>query len=212
MKYFCSVYTHQISLEYLKELLPQTFPKADIVTYEQKDSKAISVTLKAGLFSGARKFVLEYSQRLAPSVSMDEVSSSFSKKLLDIKDSIGVVHTDNYRVKDQLLQKFNTVNSEVSIYSPLSLRKKLSPIIKKMAAQLDGIVKMEPLTPLSQTYGKHFLDSNMNLILDKNGRTEIKNLGIVVQAEFFNKPIPSIQLSGKTEDSTGKIISTRGVI
>ena len=64
--------------------------------------------------------------------------------------------------------------------------KELNKIIADIAKEFDAVLFVQPKTIISKSETQHFLDKDLNLIIDTNGNCEIDDLGVSINSEYFD--------------------------
>jgi hypothetical protein len=78
-----------------------------------------------------------------------------------------------------LLHKIATLNCEFSIIVEPSFTEDIVDVIKQLCISMDAIAFAQPHTEISKSDTQHFLDKNLNLILDTTGNCEIDDLKVL---------------------------------
>ena len=95
--------------------------------------------------------------------------------------------TVNEKVKDLFLHKIETLNCEFTIIQEEGEIEDLETIIANIAKELDAILFVQPDTIISKSEGQHFLDQNLNLIIDTEGNCEIEDLNVTINSVYFDE-------------------------
>ena len=79
------------------------------------------------------------------------------------------------------------LNSEFSIAVETGNELNLKPFIQDLAHEFDAVLFAQPNTIISKSDSQHFLDKDLNLIIDANGNCGIDNLEIKIETIYFDK-------------------------
>lgn len=184
----CTIYSHQLGLERIKEILQSNITNAKISTTKDDDeSDIIEIEIKEGILNAAQKLVISYRERAIPSYQIPEIDdSALTANLKGLYGFVDSLPTANEKVKDLFLQKILTINCEFSITQETGEVKDLKSIIKNIANELDAVLFVEPDNVISKSKGQHFLDKNLDLIIDTEGNCEIENLDVKINSIYFD--------------------------
>ncbi len=203
----CTIYSHYLVFDRIIEILKKTFPKGQIKIGKQSDSSIIEVIIKRGLFSSSKKLRITYRQRNIPSYQLPEIDDS--PLTTNLKGLYGFVHSlpaNNEKIKSFFLQKILTLNSEFSIQQEQGEIKELNKLIETFACNFDAILFVQPGTLISKSEDQHFLNKNLELILDGNGNSEIDELPVIIDPATFNNQTKSTEGQKARKDKSEKIL------
>ncbi|KQB39921.1 DUF4272 domain-containing protein [Flavobacterium aquidurense] len=184
----CTIYSHQLGLERIKEILQSNITNAKISNVKDDDeSDIIELEIKEGILSAAQKLVISYRERAIPSYQIPEIDdSALTANLKGLYGFVDSLPTVNEKVKDLFLQKILTLNCEFTITQEKGEVKDLKSILKNIANELDAVLFVQPDTVISKSNGQHFLDKNLDLIIDTEGNCEIENLDVKINSIYFD--------------------------
>ena len=216
----CTVYSNQLPLESIQKAIQETFPKAKMAVSTQEGNKVISVEIKKGLFSGSDKFKVNLRTRNEPEVNVAQASNCpLSRNLMGLHGFVQGIPAQNEKSKQLFLHKIKGLNSEFAFIPEKIDDSALVPLVKKLAHQLDAILFVNPDSILSKsTFGQHFLNRDLKLVLDQIGESEVDDYGPEAEAQYaeeenryqsFLAQIPAEQKDRKI--SNEKLISDRGI-
>lgn len=182
----CTLYSHYIGFDKIVEILKQRYPKANFVLENQNEFYTAGLEIKDGLFSPASKIKIGYRQRQKPSCQLTEQDDCpLSKNLKGLYGYVDSLPARNEGIKNLFLKKITTVNSEFSIIQEQGLTKDLKDLIQTISEEFDAFLFVQPNTPISQSDGQHFLNKNLELIIDGQGNCKISELDIKVESKYF---------------------------
>lgn len=183
----CTFYSHQIGFGKITGILQQVFPKGGLSVTNTDGSEVAEIVIKGGLFRKAKKVTLSYRQRLEPGYMFPEVDDSpLTSNLRGLYGFVNSIPASNETIKDLFLRKIETFNSECTLKEEGN-PSELKHLIKTLAREMDAVVFAQPDTIISQSGGQHFLDRNLDLLLDTQGNCYVDNLEVVIDAAYYDK-------------------------
>jgi Domain of unknown function (DUF4272) len=184
----CTIYSHQVGFENIKETILLNFPKGNISIHKEGESEIIEIEIKDGVSNSSKNVKILYRERAEPSYQIPEINDS--DLTANLKGLYGFVYslpTVNEKVKDLFLHKIETLNCEFTIIQEEGEIEDLEAIIANIAKELDAILFVQPDTIISKSEGQHFLDQNLNLIIDTEGNCEIEDLNVTINSVYFDE-------------------------
>jgi hypothetical protein len=189
MENFCTLYSHELAFDTISVELVSAFPKAKVSLTTEGDIKVFTVSISRGLFRAAHHFKISYRERKVPSYQIAEIDSPLTQNLSGMMGFVNSLPATNGMVKDLLLRKIETLNCEVAVLVNGIVFPELIDFLKKIAFSQQAIVFARPNTAISRSAFPHFVDSNMNLILDAEGNSEVDFLEVKINSRYFDKHI-----------------------
>ncbi len=184
----CTYYSHYIGFEKITDLLQKEFPKGILSISDPGEDKMAQLVIKGGLFSPSVTIKVSYRERAFPSYQLPEFDDSpLTANLKGLYGYITSLPATNEQLKHLLLAKVATINSEFSVEQEPQETKDIIPLLQKLATEFDAIIFTQPGTLISKSGGQHFLDHNLDLILDTSGNSEIEKLSVNIESKYFNK-------------------------
>ena len=184
----CTIYSHQVGFENIKERILLNFPKGNISIHKEGESEIIEIEIKDDVLNSSKNVKILYRERAEPSYQIPEINDS--DLTANLKGLYGFVYslpTVNEKVKDLFLHKIETLNCEFTIIQEEGEIEDLETIIANIAKELDAILFVQPDTIISKSGGQHFLDQNLNLIIDTEGNCEIEDLNVTINSVYFDE-------------------------
>ncbi|KOP38204.1 DUF4272 domain-containing protein [Flavobacterium sp. WLB] len=179
----CTIYSHHLGIQKIKEIFLSHVPKGTF----SATSEFLDFEIKGGILSPSKTIRISYRQRAVPSYKIPELDDSdLTANLKGLYGFVNSLPTVNEKVKGLFLHKIQTLNSEFSISQEKGEVKELKAILAEIAKEFDAIVFVEPDAIISKSDSQHFLDKNLNLIIDTNGNCEIDDLGVSINSEYFD--------------------------
>ena len=183
----CTIYSHNLGFDRVKEIIKTDFPEADMTVSKQDESSVIEVEIKSGLFGSAKKIRISYRERRQPSYQIPEVDDSpLTSNLKGLYNYVSSLPTENEKIKELFLRKILTLNCEFSVQQEQGEIAGLKSFIQHLATEFDAVLFVQPDTIISKSAGQHFLDRNLNLIIDAQGKCEINDLEVHIDPVYFS--------------------------
>lgn len=208
MQNYCTIYSHEIGLDQIVAAIQAVFPQAETKISEAEDSKAkvVQVAVRKGLLGTKKKFQLAYRERAKPSYQITEIDSPLTSNLTGMLSFVTELKNTNEQVKELLIQKIKTINCECAVHCSPLVRTMLTPFIEKLIQQLDAIIFAQGKIIIGKSKVQQFLDKNLNLILDMNGKSEIDTLEVNIHPKYFDAPQENISEDQKKRKTASEEI------
>ncbi|OIV40174.1 DUF4272 domain-containing protein [Flavobacterium johnsoniae] len=179
----CTIYSHHLGLERIKEIFLSHVPKGSF----SGDNEFLEFEIKGGILNPSKKLRISYRERAVPSYKIPETDDSeLTTNLKGLYGFVNSLPTVNEKVKNLFLHKILTLNSEFSINQEKGEIKELKAIVEDIAKEFDAVLFLEPKTIISKSDSQHFLDKDLNLIIDADGNCEIDDLGVSINSVYFD--------------------------
>ncbi|UTN03286.1 DUF4272 domain-containing protein [Flavobacterium bizetiae] len=183
----CTIYSHQSGFDAIKETIVSNFPEGNIVISKEEESDIIDLEIKDGISNSTQKIKILYRERAEPSYQIPEINdSALTANLKGLYGFVYSLPTVNEKVKNLFLQKIQTLNSEFTIIPEEGEIADLKTIIANIANELDAVLFVQPDVTISKSSGQHFLDKNLDLIIDTEGNCEIDELDVRINSVYFD--------------------------
>lgn len=179
----CTIYSHHLGLEKIKQIFLSHVPNGVFST----NGENLEFEVKGGILSPSKKITLFYRERAVPSYQIPQIDDSeLTANLKGLYGFVDSLPTENEKVKGLFLHKIQTLNSEFSIREDKGELKELNAIIADLAKEFDAVLFVQPKTIISKSETQHFLDKDLNLIIDADGKCEIEDLKVNINSEYFD--------------------------
>lgn len=183
----CTIYSHQSGFDAIKEIIVSNFPDGNILISKEEESDIIDLEIKDGISNSTQKIKILYRERAEPSYQIPEINdSALTANLKGLYGFVYSLPTVNEKVKDLFLHKIQTLNSEFTIIQEEGEIANVKTIIGNIAAELDAVLFVQPDATISKSSGQHFLDKNLDLIIDTEGNCEIEELNVTINSVYFD--------------------------
>lgn len=205
----CTIYSHHLGLERIKEIFLSHIPKGSF----SGDNEFLEFEIKGGILNPSKKVKISYRERAIPSYQIPEIDDSeLTANLKGLYGFVNSLPTVNEKVKNLFLHKILTLNSEFSINEEKREIKELKNIIKDIAQEFDAVLFVQPDTIVSKSDTQHFLDKDLNLIIDTNGNCEIDDLGVSINSVYFDEDQNEVDDDQKQrKDTSEKILEKENI-
>lgn len=183
----CTIYSHQSGFDVIKEIILSNFPDGEVLVDKDDECYTLDLEIKEGILNSSQKMTFLYRERAEPSYQIPEINDS--ALTANLKGLYGFVHslpTVNEKVKELFLHKIQTLNSEFTIIQEEGETADLKTIIGTIAEELDAVLFVQPEAVISKSSGQHFLDKDLNLIIDTDGNCEIDTLDVKINSIYFD--------------------------
>lgn len=212
----CTIYSHYLVLDRILEMVRETIPGADIKITRPEGGAIIDISIKDktsgfSLYKKSSKLKITYRERAKPSYMLPETDDS--ALTTNLRGMYGFVHslpTLHAEVKNRFLHKILTINSEFSIEAEGEVND-LGILIPRFAKEFDAFVFTQPGLPISRAGGQHFLDSELRLLMDMEGNSELDTLEVNIDAKYFDNPAPCTESQEKRKKQSEDLIRKRQI-
>ena len=184
----CTIYSHYLNFDKIVELAKSNNPKAKIEFTESGEHKQLTILEKGGLFSKDKVLRISYRQRLNPSYQLQKVECPLTQNLAGMCQFIQSLPASNEQIKQLLIHKVTTLNCEIGIVAEPKLTPSFVSLLSNVAKALDAILFVPPGNAISRSDTQHFLDADLNLILDTKGHSEVDQISIKVESKYKDQP------------------------
>ncbi|WP_298423587.1 DUF4272 domain-containing protein [uncultured Kordia sp.] len=183
----CTLYSHEIGYTKISPILRKYFPTSDIFLDKEDEFKILRVEIKGGFFSSKKVLKIPYRERINPDYQITEDENCpLNMNLQGLYGFANSLPIDNDNLRDRFLHKIHSLNAEFSIIEEKGTIKEIPAIIKDLAAAFDAILFVQDGTIISKAHGQHFLNNSLQLIVDREGNSEIDSLEVNIDPKYFD--------------------------
>ena len=168
-----AVYTSYTGFDQLLEKTKEIFPGSRPVVREIKGFKSIEIRSRSSFFTGSRLLKINYRQKKDLGGEIVCPECDFTRQLLGMYHYVEKLTADNEEVKNFLLKKIESINSEIVFIGEPKMNNDHRSFFTRMVHDLDSLVFVPPKMWLSKSDVQHFLDKSLNLLIDFDGRTGV---------------------------------------
>jgi len=186
----CTIYSHHLKFEKVVEIVKATLPKAKVEYTEQGLQKSLVATIKGGFFGKAKTLKINYRQRKNPSYQLDQIECDLTQNLAGMVNFIQSLPAKNEAIKNKFIHKVMSANCEIGFMADPEIDSDFEKVLRKIVNELDGFIFAKPDQLFNQSSEQHFVDKQLNLILDTNGNCKIQELDVVVDTKYHD-PAPN---------------------
>ncbi|WP_430412693.1 DUF4272 domain-containing protein [Kordia sp.] len=183
----CTLYSHEIGHAKIISILKKYFPTAAVFLDEEDEFKVLRVEIKGGFFSSKKILKIPYRERIHPDYQITEDESCPLNS--NLQGLYGFAHSlpiENESLREQFLHKVHSLNAEFSIIEEKGTSKEIPAIIRELAIAYDAILFVQDGTVISKAHGQHFLNNQLQLIIDSEGNSEIDSLDVKIDSKYFD--------------------------
>lgn len=169
----CTFYSPKKGLREIQDIILEILPDSKCLLQQDDEFKIFYVENKKGFFSSKDIFKVVYREN----TEKEDEENALSDNLDGLYRFVNQIPAQNDVLKKQFLLKIRAIESEFSIIQEKGNTKLLPEIAKKLGAHYNTFVFAQPNTFLSKAREQHFLHSDLKLLFDQEGNSEIENLG-----------------------------------
>ncbi|MEO8534909.1 MAG: DUF4272 domain-containing protein [Flavobacterium sp.] len=183
----CTLYSHHIGFDKIIAILKKRYPKAEFKIENENEFQNVEIETKGGFLSSATKLKIIYRERNEPSYQISEIDDSpLTSNLKGLYGYVNSLPSKNENIKKLFLHKIQTLNCEFSIDQQKGKTEGLKELIEELAQDFDAVLFTQPDTIISRSKDQHFLDKNLNLIIDNSGNCEIEILDVNIESVYYD--------------------------
>lgn len=183
----CTIYSHKFDFSIIENLVQKHLPKADIKLNDGGLQKQMIITSKGGFLSKSKVLKISYRQRAEPSYNLEAVNCGLSQNLAGMMNFVNGFPTQDENLKALLMQKIASCNSEIPFITESGWTDVYQALLKDIVQSMDAIVFAQPNGFFTKSRSNHFTDSQLNLILDQEGQSEVSTLDVKIDASLFEQ-------------------------
>jgi len=184
----CTIYSHHLQFEKIAQIIQSNLPKAKVEINNGGKQKSLTATIKGGFFGKTKTLKLNYRERKNPSYKLDQIECGLTKNLAGLVGFIQKLPSNNEGVKSKFIVKAMSSNCEMPFIAEPEITKEFEMVLRKIVLEIDGFIFAQPNKLFNKSNGQHFLDKDLNLILDINGQCEISDIEVSVESKYHDQP------------------------
>ncbi len=81
-----------------------------------------------------------------------------------------------------------SVNCEMSFMTEPEMTPEFEAVLREVVSELDAFIFAQPTRLFNKSNGQHFVDKDLNLILDTAGNCEVNDLIVNISAKYYDEP------------------------
>ena len=184
----CTIYSHKLDFEKVVEIIKSELPKAKIEYNDGGMQKSLIATLKGSFFSKSKKLKVNYRQRKNPSYKLGQIECGLTQNLAGMANLTQTLPAQNDEVRNKFLAKVMSANCEMAFIAEPEINSEFESVLRKITNQLDGFIFAQPSKLFNRSNTQHFVDKNLNLVLDMNGNCEVEDIDVNIDAKYHDEP------------------------
>ncbi len=184
----CTIYSHKLDFEKVIQIVKSELPKAKIEFNDGGKQKSLMATIKGGFFGKTKTLKINYRERENPSYNLTQVDCGLTQNLAGMTNFIQSLPAKNQTVKDKFLIKVMAANCEMPFMAEPEINKEFEAVMRRIVSELNGFIFAQSNRIFNKSNGQHFVDKNLNLILDTAGNCEIQDIDVSVDAKYYDEP------------------------
>ena len=206
----CTLYSHEADFNLLIDLIKKQFPKAELNRSTEDISQRVSFDIKGGLFGKSKNIRISFRARETPSYNLGRVACPLSRNLAGMHAYVTNIESAA-PIKFLLLKKIETINSEFSIVVDSEFKDEAKSFLLSAASTMDAVIFAQPNTTISQAASQHFLDKNLQLLLDTSGNSMVTTLEVKIKPEYFDVPQENTPDQLERKNRTEEFLRSKGI-
>lgn len=184
----CTIYSHNLEFEKVVQIVKSNLPKAKVEYNDGGMQKSLVAIIKGGFFGKTKTLKINYRERKNPSYKLEQVECGLTQNLAGMVNFIQSLPADNEDMRNKFLHKVMSANCEIPFIAEPEITNEFESVLRKIVNELDAFIFAQPNRIFNKSNGQHFVDKNLNLILDTNGKCEIQNIDVNVNAKYHDQP------------------------
>lgn len=184
----CTIYSHNLEFEKVVQIVKSNLPNAKVEYNDGGAQKSLVATIKGGFFGKTKSLKINYRERKNPFYKLEKVECGLTKNLAGMVNFIQSLPAENEDVRDKFLHKVMSANCEIPFIAEPEITNEFESVLRKIVHELDAFIFAQPNRIFNKSNGQHFVDKNMNLILDTNGKCEVQDIEVNVNAKYHDQP------------------------
>jgi len=184
----CTIYSHNLEFDKVVQIVKSNLPKAKVEFNDGGMQKSLVATIKGGFFGKSKILKINYRERKNPSYKLDQVECGLTQNLAGMANFIQSIPAQNEELKNKFMIKVMAANCEIPFIAEPDINKEVEAVLRKIIQELNGYIFVQPSRLFDKASGQHFVDKNLNLILDTQGNSEIQDIDVSVNAKYHDQP------------------------
>jgi len=195
----CTIYSHHLQFDKVVDIVKKNLPKASVEVVDNGMQKGLTATIKGGLFSKSKTLKINYRQRENPSYQLEKIDCALTQNLSGMVNFIKSIPAQNKELQSKFLMKVMAANCEMPFMAEPNITPEFASTLKNIITDLDAFVFTAPNKQIGKSDAQHFLDNNLNLILDTNGVSGVDDISVNVDAKYRDQAVDTL-----TEDQKNR--------
>ena len=200
----CTIYSHKLDFDKVVEIIKSELPKAKVEYKDGGKQKSLTATLKGGFFSKTKTLKVNYRERKTPSYKLDQIDCGLTQNLSGMANLIQSLPAQNENLKNKFLAKVMSANCEIPFIAEPEINSEFESVLRKITTKLECFVFAQPSKLFGLSSQQHFVDKNLNLILDMVGNSDIEDIDVSVDAKYHDAPSENDTEEQKSRKATSE--------
>ncbi|MBL3656150.1 DUF4272 domain-containing protein [Fulvivirga sediminis] len=179
----CTIYSHYLEFQKILGVIKSILPNAKLEVDDHGLEKSVTV-----LGSVGSSLKVNYRERKTPSYKLEEIECGLTQNLAGMVNFVQSLPATNTDVKNKFIYKIMSMNCEIALMAEPKITESFKSIIGVLVQDLDGFIFAQPNDQFTKSETQHFLNKDLNLIIDLNGNCEIDDLEVNVNAAYMDEP------------------------
>ncbi|WP_235295762.1 DUF4272 domain-containing protein [Portibacter marinus] len=209
--YIATLYSHKANFDQITNEAKSVFPKAEWQYERKNEFTEASITMKSGFLQGKKRIKIRYRERDTLGFELKDVNCPVTSNLQGMYNLVQSIQTKYEDIKNLLLKKIETINSEFSIIMESNAEKEFKALVDHLASATDAVVFAQPRTGLMNSLNQSWLDQDLNLILDTEGNSNVSELKVEILAKYFDGSETEIPEQADRKTTSEKYIKSLGI-
>ena len=184
----CTIYSHQLEFDQVIEIVKSQLPQAKVQVRDGGKQKGLIASIKGGLFGKTKTLKINYRERENPSYKLDEVECGLTQNLAGMVNFIQSLPAENKELRNKFLHKVMSANCEMPFIAEPGITPEFAKILRRLSSELDAFIFAQPNKFFKRSDDQHFLDKNLDMIIDARGNMEINDIDVKVDAKYYDEP------------------------
>ena len=184
----CTIYSHYLKFEEVVEIVKSELPKAKVEFNDGGKQKELVATLKGGFFGKTKTLKINYRERENPSYKLDSIECGLTQNLAGMTNFIQSFPASNEELRSKFLYKVMSANCEMPFMAEPEITPEFEKVLRRIASEVDAFIFAQPRNRFRKSDSQHFLDKELNLIIDQSGKMEVDNISVMVDAKYHDDP------------------------
>lgn len=184
----CTIYSHNLEFEKVVQIVKSNLANAKVEYNDGGMQKSLVATIKGGFFGKTKTLKINYRERKNPSYKLEQVECGLTQNLAGMVKFIQSLPVKNQDVGSKFLYKVMSANCEIPFIAEPVITDEFEFVLRKIVNELDGFIFAQSNRIFNKSNGQHFVDKNLNLILDTDGNCEIQDIEVNVDARYHDQP------------------------
>jgi len=184
----CTIYSHNLEFKKVVQIVKSNLPKAKVEYNDGGKQKSLVATIKGGFFGKTKTLKINYRERKNPSYKLKQVECGLTQNLAGMVNFIQSLPAENEDVRNKFLHKVMSANCEIPFIAEPEITNEFESVLRKIVTELDAFIFAQPNRIFKKSNGQHFVDKQLNLILDTNGKCEVQDVEVNVNAKYHDEP------------------------